>query len=143
MGPIKEILDIARRANLCLLGIGGVDPEKSRFVQFTALSQEEMNEINTTHAGVGEIMAIVYDILGQPCAPEYANRVVGLTLQELERIPFRIGVAGTAIKALPVYGALRGGFFHTIITDEAAAQGVLEIFDSEFRRSGNDNRATG
>jgi DNA-binding transcriptional regulator LsrR (DeoR family) len=143
MGPIKEILDIARRANLCLLGIGGVDPEKSRFVQFTALSQEEMNEINTTHAGVGEIMAIVYDILGQPCAPEYANRVVGLTLQELERIPFRIGVAGTAIKALPVYGALRGGFFHTIITDEAAAQDVLEIFDSEFRRSGDVNRATG
>jgi DNA-binding transcriptional regulator LsrR (DeoR family) len=143
MGPIKEILDIARRASICLLGIGGVDPEKSRFVQFTALSEDDMNEINTTHAGVGEIMAIVYDIAGQPCAPEYANRVVGLTIQELERIAFRIGVAGTAIKALPVYGALRGGFFHTIVTDEAAAQGVLDTFDSEFRRSGNGNRPTG
>ena len=97
----------------------------------------------TTYAGVGEILAIVYDITGKPCAPEYADRVVGLTIQELERIPFRIGVAGTAIKTLPVYGALRGGFFHTIITDEAAAQGVLDIFDSEFRRVGDGMRATG
>jgi len=143
MGPIKEILDIARRANICLLGIGGVDPETSRFVQFTALSENEMNQIMTTHAGVGEVLAIVYDITGKPCANEYADRVVGLTIQELERIPFRIGVAGTAIKARPVYGALRGGFFHTIITDEAAAQGVLDIFDSEFRHIGESIRAAG
>jgi DNA-binding transcriptional regulator LsrR (DeoR family) len=143
MGPIKEILDIARRANICLLGIGGVDPETSRFVQFTALSESEMNQIMTAHAGVGEISAIVYDTTGRPCAPEYADRVVGLTLQEIERIPFRIGVAGTVFKALPVFGALRGGYFHTIITDEAAAMGVLELFDGEFRRVGDRIRAAG
>jgi DNA-binding transcriptional regulator LsrR (DeoR family) len=143
MAPIKEILDIARRANIALLGMGGVDPETSRFVQFTALSQEEMNQIMTTYAGVGEILAIVYDITGKPCAPDYADRVVGLTIEELERIPMRIGVAGTAIKALPVYGALRGGYFHTIITDEAAAQGVLDIFEREFQRAGDGRRNTG
>jgi DNA-binding transcriptional regulator LsrR (DeoR family) len=136
MGPIKEILDIARRASICLLGVGSVDPDASRFVQFTALSADEMKQIITKHAGVGEILAIIYDIAGRPSAPEYADRVVGLTIQELERIPFRIGVAGTANKALPIYGALRGGFFHTIITDEAAAQGVLEIGDNELRRNG-------
>lgn len=143
MAPIKEILDIARRANICLLGIGSVDSETSRFVQFTALSEAEMNQIMTMCGGVGEILAIVYDITGQPCAQDYADRVVGLTIQELERIPLRIGVAGTAIKALPVYGALRGGYFHTIITDEAAAQGVLENFEREFRRVGNGVQAKG
>jgi DNA-binding transcriptional regulator LsrR (DeoR family) len=143
MGPIKEILDIARRANIALLGIGGVDPEASRFVQFTALSAEEMNQIMTSYGGVGEILAIVYDIHGRSCAQEYADRVVGLTLAELERIPFRIGVAGTATKALPVYGALRGGFFHTIVTDEAAAQGVLDILEGEFRRGGEVLRTDG
>jgi DNA-binding transcriptional regulator LsrR (DeoR family) len=85
--------------------------------------------------GVGEIAAHVYTIEGQPCGQEYADRVIGLTLAEIHNIPFRIGVAATAAKALPIYGALRGGYLHALITDEAAACGILELFDQEFRRT--------
>jgi DNA-binding transcriptional regulator LsrR (DeoR family) len=59
--------------------------------------------------------------------------VVGLTLQELQRIPAIIGVAATASKSMPVYGALRGKHVRSLITDEAAAQGVLQIFEGEFQ----------
>ena len=135
VGPIKEILDIARQANIALLGVGTVEPDESRFVEFTALSAEDMNRIADTCGGVGEIGAHVYDIEGKPCAEEYAERVVGLSLQELERIPFVIGVAATAAKALPLYGALRGGYLHTLITDEAAARGVLQLFDRDSHGS--------
>jgi len=134
--PIKEILDIARQASIALLGVGTVEPEKSRFVEFTALSAEDMRRVAETCGGVGEIGAYVYDIEGNPCAEEYAERVVGLSLQELEQIPFVIGVAATAAKALPLYGALRGGYLHTLITDEAAAQGILDLFDRDFHGSG-------
>jgi DNA-binding transcriptional regulator LsrR (DeoR family) len=133
VGPIKEILDIARQANVALLGVGTVEPDESRFVEFTALSAEDMKRVAEDCGGVGEIGAYVYDVEGNPCASEYAERVVGLSLQELKRIPFVIGVAATATKALPLYGALRGGYLHTLITDEAAAQGVLQLFDLEFR----------
>jgi DNA-binding transcriptional regulator LsrR (DeoR family) len=85
--------------------------------------------------GVGDINAFVYNIEGQPCAPEYANRVVGLTLSELKNIPYRIGVAGTAAKALPLYGALRGGYLHALITDETAARGILELFERDFLKT--------
>jgi DNA-binding transcriptional regulator LsrR (DeoR family) len=133
VGPIKEILDIARQANVALLGVGTVEPDESRFVEFTALSAEDMKRVAEDCGGVGEIGAYVYDVEGNPCASEYAERVVGLSLQELKAIPFVIGVAATATKALPLYGALRGGYLHTLITDEAAAQGVLQLFDLEFR----------
>jgi DNA-binding transcriptional regulator LsrR (DeoR family) len=76
----------------------------------------------------------VFDIEGRACAPEYIERVIGLTLAELRQIPFRIGVAASAAKALPIYGALRGGYLHALITDEAAARGVLEIFDEKFMK---------
>ena len=132
MGPVKEILDIARRANIALVGVGTVDAEVSRFVQFTALSAEEMRNIAKTCGGVGDINAFIYDIEGQPCAHEYADRVVGLTLAELKSIPYRIGVAGTAAKAVPLYGALRGGYLHALITDETAARGILELFEKNF-----------
>jgi DNA-binding transcriptional regulator LsrR (DeoR family) len=134
MTPVKEILDIARRANIALLGVGTVDAEASRFVQFTALSADDMKEIADACGGVGEIGAYVYDIEGQPCAHEYADRVIGLTLPEIQAIPFRIGVAATTAKALPLYGALRGGYLHALITDETAACGVLDLFEQDFRK---------
>jgi DNA-binding transcriptional regulator LsrR (DeoR family) len=134
IGPVKEILDIARRANIALLGVGTVDAESSRFVQFTALSAADMEKIAETSGGVGEIGAYVYDIEGRPCAHEYADRVIGLTLEELRGIPFRIGMAATAAKALPLYGALRGGYLHALITDEAAACGILALFEQDFQK---------
>lgn len=131
MGPIKEILDIARQATIALLGVGTVDYQTSRFVQFTALSAEDMKWIAESCGGVGEIAARIYDIKGQPCAKEYANRTVGLSLQELRNIPFVVGVAAAAVKARPIYSALRGGYLDALITDEAAARGVLEEEEEE------------
>lgn len=130
MAPIKEILDIARGATIALLGVGTVDPDSSRFVLFTALSPEEMHQIAEQHCGVGETLAIVYDIDGKLCAPDYANRVVGLTFEELRRIPMRIGIAGTPAKSKAIYGALRGHHLSCIVTDEAAAKGVINYCHS-------------
>lgn len=127
MKPIKDILDIARQANIALLGIGTVDPETSRFVQFTALSAEEMQQIADLYHGIGELLAIIYDSTGKPCAQPYADRVVGLTFEELRAIPLRIGLAGSRNKAAAIHGALRGGYLHTLITDETAAQGLMEL----------------
>jgi DNA-binding transcriptional regulator LsrR (DeoR family) len=134
MTPVREILDLARRATIAVVGVGILNQKTSRFVQFTALSPEDMDHIVTLDHGVGDIAAQVYDIDGRMCAPEYASRVVGLTLEELQRIPLVIGVAATAAKALPLYGALRGGFLDAVITDESAAQAILKLFDSNFRR---------
>ena len=136
MGPVKEILDIARRANIALVGVGTVDAEISRFVQFTALSAEEMRSIAEYCGGVGDINAFIYNIEGQPCSHEYADRVVGLSLAELKNIPYRIGVAATVGKALPLYGALRGGYLHALITDETAARGILNLFEKHFLKAG-------
>jgi len=134
MEPVRKILDIARNADIALLGIGTVNPEVSRFVEFTALSAEELKHIAEGCGGVGEIAAHVYDIEGRPCAKEYADRVIGLTLEQIHDISFRIGVSASAAKALPIYAALRGGYLHALITDEAAALGVLDLFDKGFRK---------
>jgi DNA-binding transcriptional regulator LsrR (DeoR family) len=127
MGPIREILNIARGARIALLGIGTVDPESSRFVQFTALSTEDMKEIALRHCGIGEVLALIYDRRGNPCARPYGERVVGLTMEELQAIPLRIGVAGSSAKAVALLGALRGKCLHTLITDESTAEQVMKL----------------
>jgi DNA-binding transcriptional regulator LsrR (DeoR family) len=94
-----------------------------------------MKHIANDCGGVGDINASVFDVEGKSCAPEYADRVLGLTLAEIKSIPFRIGMAATAAKALPLYGALRGGYLHALITDEAAAHGILGLFEQDFRKT--------
>jgi len=131
MRPIREILDIARQATVALLGVGTVDAQASRFVQFTALSEQDMAWIAGSCGGVGEIAARVFNDQGQPCAGEYASRTVGLSLQEIQQIPFTIGIAVTGAKALPLYGALRGGYLDGLVTDEAAARGILRLLEQE------------
>jgi DNA-binding transcriptional regulator LsrR (DeoR family) len=143
MGPVKGILDIARQANVALMGVGTVDDETSRYVKFTALLPEDMQQIAEFHGGVGEIAAFVFDIEGRPCAQEYAERVVGLGLSELRRIPVVVGVAATSAKALPLYGALRGDYLDALVTDEVAAQGVLRLFERDFRGETAGRRAAG
>jgi DNA-binding transcriptional regulator LsrR (DeoR family) len=127
MGPIRDILNIARGARIALLGIGTVDPESSRFVQFTALSAEDMKQIAMQHGGIGEVLAFIYDRSGKPCAQPYGERVVGLTMEELQSIPLRIGAAGSRAKAAALLGALRGRYLHTLVTDEKAAEKVMEF----------------
>jgi len=131
--PVKKILNIARQANVALMGVGALDYEVSRYVKFTALSPEDMERIAEDCKGVGEIGAFVFDVAGRPCAQEYADRVVGLSLPELQRIPLFIGVAATSAKSLPLYGALRGGYLDALVTDEAATRGVFKLFEEDFR----------
>ena len=133
MKPIKGVLDIARRANIILMGVGVVRVEPTHYYEFAVLSVEDLTQIAECGAA-GQVLGVFYDTQGQPCAPEYAERLVGLTLEELERVPFIIGVAATAAKALPLYGALRGRYLHSLITDEAAARGIIELFERDFHR---------
>jgi len=131
ISPVKEIIDIASKATIALFGIGTVDPDVSRFVQFTALSPDDMERIANECGAVGEISAIVYDINGKACASEYNSRVVGLNLEKIHQIPFRIGVAAASAKAAAIYGALRGRHIHVLITDESAAKGILELAEQD------------
>jgi len=43
-------------------------------------------------------------------------------------------VAATTVKAMPLYGALRGGYLDALVTDETAAKGILDLFEQDFCR---------
>ena len=61
------------------------------------------------------------------------GRWVGLRLAELQRIPLIISIAVTAAEVQLLYGALRGRNLHALITDEAAAEGVIKLFEEDFQ----------
>jgi DNA-binding transcriptional regulator LsrR (DeoR family) len=124
---ISEVLDVARESQIALVGVGSVVSEAPSYFDLTSLGAADRQKITEEECGVGEILACIYDAQGRPCAPQYNQRVVGLCLEELRNIPLSIGVAATEQKILPIYGALKGRYLKTIITDEATALGVLDL----------------
>jgi DNA-binding transcriptional regulator LsrR (DeoR family) len=125
---VREILDMARQAQIALVGIGSVLPEISSYFEMPYLNEIDRKKIVEENCGSGEILAHVINDSGQLCASQYSQRVVGISPAELRAIPLSIGVAGSQAKGLPIYSALRGQYLKTLITDESAAQRVLELY---------------
>ena len=123
---IRETLERARRADLALVGIGTTRPGYYSLVRAGYLSEEEAAEIRKSGA-VGDVCAQHYGPDGRWLDIELNRRVIGIGHQDLRRIPTVIGVAGGAVKAQAIYGALAGGYVNVLITDRAAARGVLEL----------------
>ena len=126
MPQIRNVLEIARQADLLFFTVGAITPEVSSFHKFTRIPTEALQKIIEQEKGVAEILAQVIDEQGQPCGLKFAQRVVGLTLEEVRVIPRKIAVAALEHKVKPLAAALRGGFLDVLITDEATAKGVVK-----------------
>lgn len=122
----REVLDMARHANIALMGVGSIVPESSSYFDLRLMSREERDKL-VDEGAVGDLLAHLYDIGGRACGHEHNEKLVGLTIEELRNIPLTIGVAATTEKVKPIIGALRGRFFKTLITDEATTAHVMDL----------------
>jgi DNA-binding transcriptional regulator LsrR (DeoR family) len=62
-------------------------------------------------------------------APAVADWCISITTEQLRQIPQVIAVAGGAEKAAAIAAAVRAGLVHTLITDHAAAEVLLDGAD--------------
>ena len=76
---------------------------------------------------VGDVLGQFIDAAGARIGHPLNDRALGLSLQELRRIPTVILAAGGTHKAPVIAGALRGGLGRVLISDEAAARSVLAL----------------
>ena len=74
---------------------------------------------------VDNLRAAARTSTGEPVAWRLSDNVVGLTLEDLRRIPNVIGVAGGADKHAAILGALRARLMTVLITDEATANHLI------------------
>ncbi len=120
---LAETLSVARTADLALVGIGLVSREG---LLWQAGLMEERDYTLLQKAGaVGAICGRCYDKDGQPCATDWDERVIGLTLDELKKIRHKVGIAFGMEKLEGIIGALRGSHLDVLITDEDIAQSLL------------------
>jgi DNA-binding transcriptional regulator LsrR (DeoR family) len=121
---IARTLDLARHADIALVGISGVDPEFSHYVKDDLIPAAEL--IRMGAAGlVGDISGKFVTVTGELFDCVYNQSIIGITLDDLRQIPNTIAVALGEHKTAGILGALRTGVINTLCTDSRTALGLL------------------
>lgn len=120
---VAEILRIARKTDLALVGIGLLNRQG---LLWQSGMMEERDYRGLQKAGaVGAICGRCFDINGKPCVSDWDERVIGLTLKELKRVQHKVGIAFGEEKLKGIVGALNGRYLDVLITDEDIANSLL------------------
>ena len=123
---IRNTLDAARNADVVLSGIGKLDAVNSTLVKNQILTVAEVEELIANDA-VGDILGQIIKSNGEKMECEYNERVIGITHEEIKKIPISIALANGPEKAAAILGALRSGATNVLCTDEITAMAVLEL----------------
>lgn len=131
---VSRVLDIARKADVALVGIGSAGSTSSEMlVEEFGLSKSEREATFKNMAG--DIAARFYNIQGKILSSSLDSRVIGLSLDEVRKIPKVIGVATGADKVLGVVGAARSKLVDHLIIDLSCANAVLKYLAGSEARS--------
>lgn len=122
---IRETLTQAKRADLAILGIG-TPTDDAILVQAGCLSVAEAQRLREIGA-VGEVLGNYFDEEGREITSDLDERLIGLTLKDLQRIPKVIAVAGETEKSRAILGALRTGAVGMLVTECKNALAVLRL----------------
>ena len=121
---IRETLDLGRKADAIILGIGSHDEEASGLIWTGYVGKKELAFLHSRGA-VGHMCAQHFDSSGKMLDIGLNKRVISIGLESLKGIETVIAVAGTEEKAPAILGALKGKYIDILITDDSAAKSML------------------
>jgi DNA-binding transcriptional regulator LsrR (DeoR family) len=122
---ISSILKSVEDLTLLLVGIGSIEPSRLLRESGNSLSVNERKELAKLGA-VGDVCMRFFDANGKSLKTNLDKRIIGITADQLKRIPRRIAVAGGTRKHCAIKAALEGGWVNVLITDYKTAKKLSE-----------------
>lgn len=120
---ISAVFDLARRADLMLVGIGEARPSGS-LVKTGMIRADEVAELE--RAGVaGEMLGHFFDASGNVVETELSSRSISLSPRDLRGSNI-VAIAGGPSKVEAIRAALASGFLKGLITDELTARRLVD-----------------
>ncbi|WP_321383652.1 sugar-binding domain-containing protein [uncultured Enterococcus sp.] len=68
---------------------------------------------------------VFFDTAGKSVKSSLDDRIIGLTMDQLKKVPQRIGIAESKEKVGSIHAALLGGILTTLVTTEETAKEIL------------------
>ena len=124
---VNYILDEFKKLNVIVVGIGIPDGTNHTLEKAGYITGKERRKL-VEYGAVGDLCLQFYDKDGNSDKYSFFNdRVAAMRLDEIRRIPSKIGIAGGEKKAEAVIGAVRGGYINILITDSECAKRLIEL----------------
>lgn len=128
---VNYILDEFKKINIAVLGLG--TPEKADHTLLKAgyASTREIKSLSDKGA-VGDICLQFYDKDGNTDKfSSFNDRVAAMRLENVRKIPVKIGIAGGEKKAASIIGAIRGRFINVLITNAECARVLISRAEND------------
>lgn len=123
---IQQVLSLGVKSDLAILGVGSVKPDYCSLFQGNHISRQDLQTI-TQQQAVGDVSGHYFDIQGKSANVEFHKRLMGISKDNLLKVPIRFGIAGSPEKAEAILGALRGHYLNYLTTDTHTAARILEL----------------
>ncbi len=122
---LQTIFNTFDDLSLLLLGIGSLAPSKLIRESGNVVSPGDQEALRAAGA-VGDVCQRFFNDQGEYQPVPLSGRILGISAEQLRRVPRRVGVAGGSSKFLAIRAAARGGWIDTLITDHHVAQRLLQ-----------------
>jgi deoxyribonucleoside regulator len=122
---INFVLEIAKKANVAIIGIGSPFSPESTIFESGYFKNEDIEKLRKAGAECDIVSCMYLDQNGNECGQKLASRTIGITAADLKRIPFVLGVAGGARKCRAIKLALQTGYLTGLVTDEKTGNYLL------------------
>ena len=124
-GPgMQDVAQRWQRLTMAVMGIGGIDPSDVLAESGNAFATGEREALLGAGA-VGDICHRVFRADGSVVRGELDERIIAIPVDDLLRVPRRVGVAGGPRKLAAIRGAMAGGWVTALVTDLSTAQQLL------------------
>jgi deoxyribonucleoside regulator len=134
---IAAALDLARKANVALFGVGDVSEQSSLF-KTGYMDRQMLRKLRAGARGaVGDICGRFYDAQGRVCLPEFDERTLAIELENLRSKELAVAIAGGLHKVEAIVGMLRGRYCNVLITDAETANALLARTSLKEEKGGN------
>ncbi len=122
---VAEALDLASKADVALVGIGGIDPTINSVIR-AGYATREYIEMLRSQGVVGDVCGLYFNLAGDVMDIELHERRIGISQQWLTSHHKQvIGVAVGEAKIPAILGALNGRLIGTLVTDRSTAECLL------------------
>jgi len=123
---ISKTLDIARRADILVTGIGTIEPEFSAQLRAGYITEQDLFALKADGA-VGEFCGYFINQYGQLLQTPHNATIVGISLEEISQIPQVVGIGAGTAKAPTTLAILRGKLVNMLVVDDQVATKILKL----------------
>lgn len=125
---IRKTMDKIRNVDYAMTGIADVSLEYPKSTWAGYLTEHKKQDLIRKGA-VGYLCGYFLDKNGNKLSDPINDKIIGISFEDLKKVPYVIAVAGGLDKTNSILAALRGNLIHCLITDSRIAQKLLAARD--------------